>query len=194
MNSYHSDPALSMSNASLYDLLRKMDAENIVLAYKGEINADLLEAVYSMMNRHLEGTKISHDRKKKFFHILIESLQNVFHHQVAMPTGLSDINVAMTGFVIKSNREDSYTIITGNYLLNIEIDNLKKKLDEVNNLSPEALRSHYQQTLAGNKFSEKGGAGLGIIEMARKSGNKLNYEFASVNNEYSFFSLAIIIP
>ena len=147
-----------------------------------------------MMGSHLEEKKTSPDRSKKFFHILIESLQNIFHHQATMPSGLSNANVALTGFIITSEGDSSYSIITGNYILNKDIGSLKKRLDEVNSLSPEALRNHYQKTLAGNEFSEKGGAGLGIIEMARKSGNKLDYEFTNINDEYSFFSLAITIP
>ncbi len=171
-----------------------MDAENIVLAYKGEINENLLDAVYSMMDRHLEEKKASPDKKKKFFLILIECLQNVYHHQILYSKERIENNTAVTGFVIKRDDNNLYTIITGNYLRTTEIENLKIKLDEVNALSPEALRSYYQQALAGNEFSKKGGAGLGIIEMARKSGNKLNYEFTRVNNEFSFFSLAITIP
>ena len=182
-----------MPNTSVFDMLHKMDAENIVLAYKGDIDATLLEAVYSMMDRHLEEKNFSPEKKKKFFHILIECLQNVFHHQTTFPKESVDIDFSLTGFVIKSDGKDLYTIITGNYLLNSEIENLTKKINEVNSLSPEALRSHYQKTLAGNEFSEKGGAGLGIIEMARKSGNQLNFEFNKINNKYSFFSLAITI-
>ena len=174
-------------------MLHKMDAENIVLAYKGNIDATLLEAVYSMMDSHMEEKKISGEKKKKFFHILIECLQNVFHHQTTLPKGSEDAGFSMSGFVIKSDRENIYTIITGNYLRNSEIENLTKRINEVNSLSPEALRSHYQKALAENEFSEKGGAGLGIIEMARKSGNKLNFEFSNVNNKYSFFSLTVTI-
>ncbi len=183
-----------MSNSFAYDMLQKMDADNIILAYKGEINESLLETIYSMMDRHLEEKKISPDRKKKFFLILIECLQNVYHHQVSISKEQIDLNTAMTGFVIKRNNINTYNIITGNYLRTSEIENLKIKLDKVNALSPDALRNFYQQTLAGNEFSEKGGAGLGIIELARKSGNKLIYEFTTVNNEYSFFSLSITIP
>jgi len=171
-----------------------MDSENIVLAYRGEINSELLEAVYGMMDKHLEDKKASPDKRKKFFHILIESLQNVFHHQANYAKEVGEIKIGVTGFVIRTDGADSYKIITGNYILNSSIDNLKGKLDEVNNLSPDDLRTHYKKSLAGGEFSDKGGAGLGIIEMARKSGNKLNYEFTRVNNDYSFFSLAVTIP
>lgn len=183
-----------MPDSSVYNLLQKMDAENIVLAYRGEINSTLLEAVYSMMNTHLEKERVSSDKKKKFFHLLIESLQNVFHHQVGIPPQLKNDEVSAAGFIIKSEGENSFSIITGNYLLNSGADVLKGKLDEVNKLSPAELKNHYRESLAGNEFSEKGGAGLGIIEMARKSGNKLDYEFTKINNEYSFFTLTITIP
>ena len=39
------------------------------------------------------------------------------------------------------------------------------------------------------KLSAKGGAGLGFIDIARKSGNKLEYFFKEINSYSSFFIL-----
>ena len=183
-----------MSHSSVYELLQNMEADNIIFAYQGEVNEALLEAVYAMMDNHLEQRKSASEFKKRFYHLLVESLQNVFHHQTPVSLQLNKSEFATSGFIIKSNGKDTYSIITGNYIFNSEVDNLKNKLDEVNKLSPEALRNQYRQSLSGNEFSEKGGAGLGIIELARKSGNKLNYEFNKVSNEYSFFCLTITFP
>ena len=36
-------------------------------------------------------------------------------------------------------------------------------------------------------MSKKGGAGLGFIDIARKSGNKLEYHFEKINDDYYFF-------
>lgn len=178
-------------HTSIYELLRKMDAEDIVLAYKGEINHDLLDSVYSMMDKHFEEKNTPGEKRKKFFHILIEALQNVFHHQIDYAhAGLFE-NAPSAGFVIKSEKENSYRIITGNYILRSAVEKLQNRIDELNKLTPTELKTHYQQSLAGNEFSEKGGAGLGIIEMARKSGKKINYEFTEINDQYSFFTLEI---
>ena len=100
-----------MPDTSLYDLLHKMDAENIVLAYKGEINTKLLEAVYSMM--HSEENKSSLEKNKKFFHILVESLQNIIHHQVPLTSVKKDSAYSPTGFIITHDGKNSYKIITG---------------------------------------------------------------------------------
>ena len=181
-----------MAGTSVYQLLRNMEKDHIVFAYKGEINPDLLEAVYSMLENHFAEKNIPTLAKKKFFQVLIESLQNVLHHQV-LPEQTDEITGVQTGFLIKINKDENYSIVTGNLIKNSSISRLQEKLEEVNNLTSENLKLHYQQALAKSEFSDKGGAGLGIIEMARKSGHKLQYEFTRINNEYSFFSLTITL-
>jgi len=162
-----------------------MSGENILLAYRGEITTELLDAIYAMMDRQVRGDN-SAPEMKKVFHVLVESLQNVFHHQ----SGREDDH---PGFLIQMDG-DSYKIITGNLITVEEAEILKKRIDEVNSLPKSELREHYQQALSESEFSGKGGAGLGIIEMARKSGNKLNYEFTPVGDDCSFFSLAVTLP
>ena len=43
-------------------------------------------------------------------------------------------------------------------------------------------------------MSDKGGGGLGMIDIARKSGQKLDFDFQQVDEEFSFYSLNINIP
>jgi hypothetical protein len=171
---------------SVYELLQQMDADHIVVAYNGSIDEKLLEEVYSMMDRHMEERKTPADKRKKLYHVLIESLQNVFHHHSANRVESG------SGFVIRCV-DDVYTIITGNQVSIKEVDTLKQRIEKVNSLSPADLRTHYQETLASTELSSKGGAGLGIIEMARKSGNKLKYEFTQVNDDFFFFTLEVTI-
>ncbi len=182
-----------MPQSSVYDLFKNMEESNIVFAYKGDMNDGLLEAVYSMMEKHMEDEQIPAGKKKKFFQILIESFQNVLHHRLN-PEGKEIVDSGFTGFVIKNHPNDSYSITTGNLMESSSVESLKKNLDHINSLPAEDLRSHYQKLLSESEFSGKGGAGLGIIELARKSGNKLNYEFTKVNELHSFFCLTIIIP
>ena len=40
---------------------------------------------------------------------------------------------------------------------------------------------------------EYGGAGLGIIDMAKRTGNELLYNIEKINDDYSFFILTITI-
>ena len=57
-------------------------------------------------------------------------------------------------------------------------------------MNPNEIREVYRQMLSNSEFSDKGGAGLGLIEMAKKTGNKLDYDFISLDKNYSYFILS----
>ena len=42
-------------------------------------------------------------------------------------------------------------------------------------------------------MSVKGGGGLGLIDIARKSGEKLQYNIREINESFSFFTLTVKI-
>jgi hypothetical protein len=58
-------------------------------------------------------------------------------------------------------------------------------------MSKEELKTYYKEVLSNGVMSEKGGGGLGMIDIARKSGSKLDYKFSVVDEKFSFFSLSI---
>ena len=89
--------------------------------------------------------------------------------------------------------DNQYNIITGNYIKVENVEMLKKRLDEINLLSKDELKDYYKAVLNNGEMSAKGGGGLGMIDIARKTGQKLNYSFMPVDDVYSFFSLNIKI-
>jgi hypothetical protein len=92
--------------------------------------------------------------------------------------------------VVYSKTDNGYTVTTGNVLPSSGINDLKIKLEEINNLKTKEIRAIYRKMLNTAEFSEKGGAGLGLIEMARQTGNKIDYDFIKLDSEYSFFILS----
>lgn len=117
--------------------------------------------------------------RKRVYHILNECLQNVKHH--AADDSATKIEVT----------ENS--IHTSNTIHNNDVNRVKEMLDKVNRLDRDELDELYKQTLVIGKFSEQGTAGLGFIEMARKSGVRLNYQFNRVDDKYSIFDLSITL-
>jgi hypothetical protein len=114
---------------------------------------------------------------------VLESLQNVSRHS-------DQSQHADMSLVVYSRTDKGYTVTTGNVLPSANINDLKVKLDEINNLQTNEIRNVYRQMLSTSEFSNKGGAGLGLIEMAKKTGNKLDYDFVPLDNEFSYFILS----
>jgi hypothetical protein len=179
-----------------YDLYNKMTKDDIVLSYKGDITKDLLASVYEIIESSLGSDHAERQLKKKFYHILIECLQNVFHHkETLVNNGKEDVimNHNSSIFMICKRGENEYKIITGNFILNADISNLKAKIEKINTMTAEELKAYYLNQLNTTELSEKGGAGLGLIDIARKSGHKLEYDLQKVSDKYSFFNLLVTI-
>ena len=66
-------------------------------------------------------------------------------------------------------------------------------MEIINSMDKDGLKEYYQSSLNNSMVSDKGTAGLGMIDIARKSGNKLDFEFLKINNETSFFCLNVKI-
>jgi len=86
---------------------------------------------------------------------------------------------------------DEYSIMTGNFIANDNVELMKNRLDRINGMDRAALKVYYKEVLNNGEMSAKGGGGLGMIDIARKSGKKLTYSFNTIDDDYSFFSLNI---
>ena len=173
----------------------KINENEVLLAYKGNVTAEIITNSLSLVESKIENSSTHQITKKKVYNVLVESLQNLFHHVDDAPQELNLLSKEgrQYGMFSLSKNQDSYKIFTGNFIKNEHIFKLKEKIDKINNLSKEELKEFYKTVLNNQRFSDKGGGGLGLIDIARKTGNKLFYEFDQINDKVSFFSLEVYI-
>jgi len=171
-----------------FNIYDKMEKNNILLSFKGDITSELLTSILQIMENKMDNMQEEPKMKKKVYNVLVECLQNLYHHMddVAEATDISRSAIFMIG-----KNKNSYTIITGNYIINENVHGLKNRLDEVNSLNKEELKEYYKKILNNGEMSLKGGGGLGMIDIARKTGEKLDYNFLEIDNKVSFFTLNI---
>ncbi len=173
----------------VFEIYEKMEQNNILLSFKGEITSDLLTSILQIMENKMVNMQEEPKLKKKVYNVLVECLQNLYHHMDDI-SEVSHENNRSAIFMIGKN-QGKYLIYTGNYILNENISRLKSVLDEVNSLSKEELKDYYKKVLNNGEMSMKGGGGLGMIDIARKTGEKLDYDFLEIDNKVSFFTLNI---
>jgi hypothetical protein len=173
----------------VFDIYDKMERNNILLSFKGEITSDLLTSILQIMENKMENMQEEPKMKKKVYNVLVECLQNLYHHLDEISE--VDFERIRSAIFMIGKIDNSYSIITGNYILNENINGLKNRLDEVNSFNKEELKEYYKKVLNNGEMSLKGGGGLGMIDIARKTGEKLEYNFLEIDNKVSFFTLKI---
>ena len=165
---------------------------NVILVYEGEFTQEITKSVLAMAERNMDSIGEESGIKRKVFNVMVECLQNIVKHGDDYISGEIKINTAI--FMIGKHK-DSYIITSGNPIKNEQIDALKSKLDEINSLDKDGLKTLYKDIIKGEVgLTNKGGAGLGFVDMARKSGQKLEYGFESIGNGHSFFALKTTVP
>ena len=183
-----------MSLKSIYELYQAMERDHTMLSFKGVVTPDLLSSLLQIMESKLNHVEKSNKTKKKVYNVLVECLQNLYHHNenIQEEDGI-DFLFSKSALLMISKNEGNYEVKTGNYILKENSNGLKEKLDDINALNKEELRVLYKSVLNEGEMSEKGTAGLGMIDIARKSGNKLEYSFLPVDKKYDFFCLNVKI-
>tara|TARA_B100000809_G_scaffold259966_1_gene305997 strand:+ start:594 stop:1106 length:513 start_codon:yes stop_codon:yes gene_type:complete len=166
-----------------------MEKGNIMLSFKGEVTSDLLTSILQIMESKMETLEEPPKIKKKVYNILVECLQNLYHH-LDDDDFKTKINEKSALFMIRKEGGE-YSIMTGNFISNNNVELMKDRLDRINGMDKAGLKFYYKEVLNNGEMSAKGGGGLGMIDIARKSGKKLDYTFDKIDEEYSFFSLNI---
>ena len=176
----------------IYEMHQMMLENNIILVYEGEFTQEITKSVLAMAERNMDSIGEESGIKRKVFNVMVECLQNIVKHGDEYISSEKRVNTAI--FMI-GKHEDSYIITSGNPIKDDHVENLRNKLDKINSLDKDGLKSLYKEIIkSGSGLTDKGGAGLGFVDMARKSGQKLEYEFESLGESQSFFSLKTTVP
>ena len=163
-----------------------------MLHFRGDVTPELLSAILEIVERKMDHMGEPQRAKKKVFSILVECLQNLYHH--GQFSEHDEENYEPSVLLMIARNAEGFSIITGNYIANQNVIVLREKLEEINQLTSEQIKSRYREILGDGQRSIKGGSGLGMIDIARKSGDKLDFGFIPFGNEMSFFCLNVSVP
>lgn len=173
----------------IFDLYDSMERKNIMLSFKGEMSTELLTSILQIIENKLDRFGETSRVKKRMFNIMVECLQNL-HHHIAKPDSCDEKDTPSVIVMVAKN-VTGYSIITGNFVEGNEVSQLQNRLEEINSMNKDEIKELYKSVLANGEMSEKGGGGLGMIDIARKSGEKLDFGFIPFGENKSFFSLNV---
>ena len=166
---------------------------NIILFYKGNVDSDVINHILDTVEDKMIQVNDQSRLRKKVYNVLVESLQNLYHHVDKVPDDFEDQTSEKFGMLIVQKVDRGYKIITGNFVKADNVERLEEKIKKINRSSHEEIKELYKFILNHQRISAKGGGGLGLVDIARKTGNKLDYSFKPYNDKYSFFYLNILV-
>jgi hypothetical protein len=171
-------------------LSNEMMTNGFPLIYKGELNHQITKLFTSMAEQKISQTNKEKTLRMKVFHIMVECLQNINKHSDDYDDPVNRIG---NGLFFVGEKEDSYYVVTGNKINNDKVESLKRRIDTLNKLKREELSDLHKNQMQYGFLTERGGAGLGLIDIVRKTGEKLIYHFSRIDDTSQFFLLKVTI-
>ncbi len=168
-----------------YKFHEMMNENELLLAYEGEITQQLTKAFSTLAEMNMAKEEEEGSVRRKMFHIMVECLQNIAKHTDAPQTGES--LRPGNGIVLVGKGVETYGVTTGNVISNDKMEFVRNLMDKLNGMEKDEIKTFYKTTLRSTKLSAKAGAGLGFIDMVKKTGNKIHYTFVPINDLTSFF-------
>lgn len=186
MSSQDSETA-GVSMHRLYAFYHDMHAHHIMLTYGGDFTQEITRSVLSMTERKLMADYIGEQTRKKIFNVMIESLQNICKHQPEANPELHGIkSVFMIGY-----HQEAFLLISGNPIHKSRSADLSRRIGELNAMDKEQIKEHYRQTRLNNSLSQNSGAGLGFIDMVKRTGNPLTFQLDRLSEHFDYFTLLV---
>ncbi len=171
-----------------YDLFKRVGNGDFEYVYRGCFSQAVTRRILSLVERNIRRFINSVSLQNRIYFLMVETMQNISRHQDNF-THKSNLNDEHLSVFSIEKRLNCYILTTGNTILNTKIEPLREKINRVNSISKDELKELHRSVLSNGKISSKGGAGLGLIEMVRRSGNKLLYNFEKIDEELSYFYL-----
>lgn len=175
----------------LFQVYSGMNNQHPVILYEGEITHSVMKSFSALAEEFMSREKEPEDVQRKVYHAMVESLQNINHHASRMPDEPED--AAGRGAFILCFDQGHYYVMTSNMVDSGRVEEMTGLMDRVNRMTEEELTECYKKQLKDGRISEEGGAGLGFIDLRRKTGQKVEYRFEKAGTDSSFYLFTIKI-
>lgn len=180
-----------MNAPELYALRERFNMDRTLLCFNGPISRSLIEEIGNALKNYLDTEEAQPRAATDVFSAYIEMTQNIRHY--AATQGYADLDAAAT-VVIARDEQGRYVVSAGNRIEFEDGQALIERIENLSRLDKAELKALYKEQL--RKPRDPGattGAGLGLIDIARKASAPLSATLSHTTGQSAFFSLSVVI-
>jgi len=171
----------------LLSMRESYQRDRIMLCFNGPISRSLIEEIGKALRNYLDTQQATPSAAMDVFAVYIEMTQNIRHY--ARQRGYDEAQASATVAVAR-DAEGRYLISAGNLVELADGERLVRAVEALGPLDRAELKAAYKQQLRRPREAEGGsGAGLGLLDMARKTSRPLQASLQPLPDGQGFFSL-----
>lgn len=180
-----------MDTNDLLAMRETYNRQRIMLCFNGPISRSLIEEIGNALRNYLAAEQAQPSAAMDVFAVYIEMTQNIRHYATRMQYGEQDASATVA---IARNEEGRYVVSAGNLVEYEDGLRLVEWIDRLGGLDKAQLKAAYKEQLRKPREGDStSGAGLGLLDIARKSSQPLHASLREQSEGRGFFSLHAVI-
>jgi len=168
-----------------------MSEPEVLLEHKGTVDFKTIDQLLERLRFLPACRALDRSVQKRIYSIFVECLENIYRHTNNDLPYRNDKKLET--YIFLSKHDKKCMIGSGNIVSNNNINKLKNKLKQINQLDKKGLKGLYTDIIDKEFFSDEDGAGLGLIIIALNAENEIDHNFITLDDEYSFFEMKIFV-
>ena len=180
---------------SMSDFRHRLHEQGIILCYSGYVTEPVLAGIGKALKHKMALEAADTTTMRSVFAIFVEQMQNILRYSAEKEPDYPDATglELRYGILAIGLVHDKFFVTCGNKIMQSDVSRLTQRLGELQSLDKGALRALYRQKLREPTDQMSKGAGLGFIEIARRSTEIIEFDFHPLDETYAFFCLKAFV-
>lgn len=176
----------------LHDFRSLLRKNGILFAYSGFVSESVLSGVGEALKQKLSIEDTDTKTLRSVFAVFVEQMQNIIRYSAEKDR--QDIDEGLRyGVLTVGEKDGQYVVHAGNLIEKSDAGRLREKLERVQSMDKDALKAAYKEQLRAGPDETSKGAGVGIIEIARRASEPIDFDILDVDDSHAFFALIAAI-
>lgn len=182
-----------MIDRKLLDVQLMLRRNGILISFSGRLSQLLIEEYGEAVKSYLESEERPRNEIYHIFSIFIEMTQNIKNYCSLKSNVPSCEQIAQSSIVTIGKDDQGTFICAGNLIEAADVSTLSERIESLKHLNKEQLKVLYKEKLRASGPGDGEGAGIGLIDMARKSSFPLQFALARYADDLSFFTIKAVV-
>ncbi|KXX65650.1 SiaB family protein kinase [Marichromatium gracile] len=173
---------------------RQLQERGVVFSFVGYLSEGILFSLGEALKQKMSLEDADSRVIKRVFSIFVEQVQNIIRYSAERVEGDLGKPVELSsGMVVVGRERDRFFVVCGNMVRRDEAAELQRRLEQLASMDKDSLKSYYRERLRAPVEDDSRGGNIGLIEIARRSTDPIEFGFVEVTEARSFFCLKAYI-
>ena len=178
----------------LYELKKYLEDKSVIFSFTGTISQVVLTGLGDVIEKELQTNDTKTKIIQNIFAIFTEQMQNIMSYSKDKKEKSCNMfeshGVCIIGYDLSKNK---YYVSSANFMDKNDEEAVTNKINKINSLDKTELKQYYRELRKSGKDAHNRGAGLGFLEMAKKSNDPLEFTITKMDRDRLFFEIKVYV-